>query len=239
MLNIAICEDEVLWQDHLLQLLKKLDNKNEYRCHVFSNGEEFLREFEHGAYDLIFMDIYMSGMSGVETVTAIRKVDEDVFIAFVTSSLDHTLEGYRLNVMKYLEKPIKERDVVETLSLADMKKRTRKLITLTIAGKEQTFPQNQILYLEQRNHTIHLCLSTDTSISFTGKLDDISSNFPFPPFYRCHKSYLVNLAQVASINRELQIFVMQNQASVYIRRGRMKEAETVLNDYIFSELRRR
>jgi len=68
-------------------------------------------------FDLIFMDIYLDGLSGVETVWRGRERDEFVPAAFTTSSLDFALDSYRLNVEKYLEKPVSQKAVDEILAL--------------------------------------------------------------------------------------------------------------------------
>lgn len=237
-LNIAICEDETLWQEELLDILKKNDVHNQWHYHTFSSGEDFLKNFTPGCYDLIFMDIYMGGINGVETITAIRKIDPEVFIAFISTSCDFAMEGYRLNVIKYLEKPLKEKDVLDAVDLASLKKDRQSQIELTIGGQKESFSEDTITYLEQQNKHIILNLTQGSSKTITGKLDDIAHLFPQPPFLRCHKSYLVNLAQVKKLDRTLQVFVLKNGKNVYIRRESLKKASKSFDAYIFNEIRR-
>lgn len=132
-LHIAICEDSTEEQKNLLAILEQSEIPTVTA--TFANGEDFLREYRQGKYDLLLMDIYMGGMTGVEVVTNIRKTDETLIVAFITSSADHTLVGYRLNAIKYIEKPVKEKDVWELLAFA------------------------RILYVEQREHTLYLHLT--------------------------------------------------------------------------------
>jgi CheY-like chemotaxis protein len=96
-LRIAVCEDDPDDAAFLDDLIEKSGILSE--CHAFAGGEELLASFGAGRYDLIFMDIYMEGMQGIETVEAIRQTDRNVVIAFITSSLDHALEGFRLNAL--------------------------------------------------------------------------------------------------------------------------------------------
>ncbi|MEG1269653.1 MAG: response regulator, partial [Oscillospiraceae bacterium] len=91
-------------------------------CTTFESGEAFLQDYRAEKYDLIFMDIYMARITEIETVTAIREIDGAVPIAFVTTSTDHTLKSYRLEALKYIEKPVKKKAVQELLSLAQLKK---------------------------------------------------------------------------------------------------------------------
>ena len=102
-LNIAICEDSPEDEKILLDILK--DASIPSIPTVFRSGEDLLRDYEPLTYDLLLSDIYMTGITGVETVSRIRQVDEEIPVAFVTSSPDHTLESHRLSVLKYIEKP--------------------------------------------------------------------------------------------------------------------------------------
>ena len=83
-LRVAICEDSEMEQKRLLKIIEM----GEYPAEptVFGSGEAFLQEYHTGQFDVIFMDIYMNGMSGVDTVRSIREIDANVIIAFTTSS---------------------------------------------------------------------------------------------------------------------------------------------------------
>ncbi|MEG1577977.1 MAG: response regulator, partial [Oscillospiraceae bacterium] len=83
-LQIAVCEDLLEEQQRLLTMIEK--SGIPASCTTFESGEAFLQDYRAGKYDLIFMDIYMAGITGIETVTAIREIDEAVPIAFVTTS---------------------------------------------------------------------------------------------------------------------------------------------------------
>lgn len=235
-LEIAICEDDPLEQKLLISILERSNISLHYE--VFSSGEDFLKSFRAGKYHLIFMDIYLSGISGVETVTEVRKVDLDVFIAFTTSSLDYALEGYRLNVGKYIEKPIQQKSVLDALHLALQKQENTKSILLRIDGRECPVPQNQILYIEQRDHMLTYYLCGQTTVEATGKLDDTEALLDTPPFFRCHKSYLVNLSHVKWLNKEYRVFEMKEGGNVHIRRESLKDAEAEFESYMFEATRR-
>lgn len=235
-LQIAICEDDEIEQKLLLSILKKSGIELHYQ--IFPSGESFLNVFREGLFDLIFMDIYMGGMSGVETVSAVREKDTDVFIAFTTSSQDYALEGYRLNVSRYIEKPVREKDVIEALQLAMMRKGTVKHITVRVDGKDQQIQQSHIVYAEQHAHKLLFHLTDGSSLEASGRLDFLMEDLEMPPFYRCHKSYLVNLSHVRNIDRELCVFGTVQGDNVHIRRDSIREAEQAFTDYMFAETRK-
>ena len=234
-LKCAICEDEDQEYQRFLELCESLPDN--YTLDHFTDGSEFLASYYQGKYDLIFMDIYMKKVNGVETVAKIREVDDLVPIAFATTSQDHFADGYRLRVNRYLEKPLKLSDVKEAFKMGEEALKLRPHISVKSEGKDVEVMESDIIYVEQSRHHLYLHVSGGTEIKTLGKLDDFEEQLPHPPFYRCHKSYLVNLAQVASLDKEDRMFIMKEGDNVYIRRASIFEAARVLKQFLFSGLR--
>ena len=90
-LRLAICDDLPEEREKLLCLLEQAPIPTVST--QFGNSEELLKVFRLGDFDLLLMDIYMDGMTGVEAVKKIREMDEQISIAFTTTSTDHTLES--------------------------------------------------------------------------------------------------------------------------------------------------
>ncbi len=218
-LQIAVCEDNLADTALLCGLIEK--SGIPLACARFESGEEFLSAFHAGMYDLIFMDIYMKGLQGIETAEAIREKDENVIIAFTTSSPDHTRESYRLNALKYIDKPVREKDVKEALELALMKRRNRPSITLASAGGEaMEIYLDTVIYFEHKNHVVELHTTGRViQTSQAARLDELEKRLPSPPFTRCHRSYLINLDYVREADREENCFFMKNGDRADIRRG--------------------
>ncbi|MEA5060439.1 Transcriptional regulatory protein YpdB [bioreactor metagenome] len=235
-LHIGVCEDEGAAAQHLLSCIE--ESGIPAHCVAFTSSEELLAEFRQGLYDILFIDIYLTGMTGVEAAAKIREVDEDTMMAFTTSSTDHTLESYRLGALKYLEKPVKAKDVRETLELALLKRKTRRYLSLLIGGGLKDIPVNTILYFEQRDHAV--MVHTTAGVYRTSqrvKLSDIEEKVPFASFLRCHRSYIVNLHYVMELNKELRVFSMKNGDKVYIRRQSLKAASDAFEAYLFQTAR--
>lgn len=230
-LQIAVCEDSVEEQERILYILRNSNFPVEIK--VFNCGESLLENYTEGKFDLIFMDIYMDGISGIEAVTKIREIDENVPIAFTTTSTDHTLESYRLNALKYIEKPVKERAVYELLELAKLRKKNAPHLTLKIRGKEVAIQFEKIVHIEQKSHNIFLLLTGGEVIKVNDRLENIESQFENLSFFRCHKSFLVNLSYVKNIDRDLMVFVMKEGKNVHIRRESMVIARKAFETYLF------
>lgn len=234
-LNIAICEDTLEEEKKLISILKasKIENNTE----VFHSGEELIENFQVDKFDLLLLDIYMTGITGVDAATKIRKIDEDIPIAFITTSKDFALESYRLNALKYIEKPFKKKDVEDILKLAIMKKVNVPSLVITKNKQIEKIPFSKISYLEQQNHHLNLVLKDGEVLTFYDKLADYLPQLEGQDFFLSHKSFAVNLTAVRFLNSELRCFVMDNGRSVPIRRETMSKAKKALEDYLFSKIR--
>ncbi len=231
-LKIGICEDDPAELKQLLKLLE--DDPVDCETECYESGEDFIRNFHSGKYDLIFMDIYMKEMSGVETVAFIREQDNNVPIAFLTTSTEHALDGYRFHVDRYLVKPYKNEDLREVLELAVNRLSERPSITVLTGGKRLPLVLSHICYIEQAGRVCEIHMICGDIMKTVMKLAELTEMLPCPPFLPCHKSFVVNLNQVQGIDRELNVFNMKNGEKAYIRRGSLKAAENAYQEYMFS-----
>lgn len=234
-LRIGICEDMADELAMLLQALK--DSSCECETESFSSGEDFLKSYYPGRYDLILMDIFMNGINGVETVARVRAVEQDVPIAFLTTSPEFTMEGYRQRVDRYILKPYRREDLEEVLALAQRSKNNKPAVTLTIRGKKQSIFHADISYAEQKAHSVFLHLTNGDALKVSMKLLDLAAMLPCPPFYHCHKSFLVNLFQVRYLDNDLKAFVMNDGNIAYIRRDSLRESRDMYSRFMFEQVR--
>ena len=233
-LRIAICDDDKLERTIMSDMLTKLAPNAELE--FFVNGESFLENFKANKYDLIILDIYMTGITGVETLERIRRVDANVNVAFSTTSKDFALEGYRLHAVRYLEKPVSEDALKELLTLVSLQKLATPHLNIKVNSEIIDVRFNQIRYLEQSGHTTFIHLK-DEVIKISGKLDDFEEKLDAPNFLRCHKSYLVNLDFVTDVEDEFRVFVMDNGDNVHVRRNDYASAKREFEKYLFTEAR--
>ena len=204
---------------------------------AFESGEAFLEKYRPALFDLILMDIYLDGISGIEAVRRIREKGEKAPVAFITASRDHALDAYRLNVEKYLEKPVSQKSVSEALQMALEKRASRPGITVFSAGKPLFMPADTLICIEQKAHYLYYCLTGKRTLQAKGRLDELQPQLAGLPFFRCHKSFLVNLAFVTGIDRELMTFHMQEGIQAYIRREGFKAAREAWENWLFSAAR--
>ncbi|WP_313530536.1 LytR/AlgR family response regulator transcription factor [Anaerotignum sp.] len=235
LLRIAICEDTKSERDRLLTLLHKSKIKN--KCTVFTSGEQLVAAFKPQIFDLLLIDIYMGGITGLEAIKKVRDTDEDIPVAFVTSSTEHTLESYRLSALKYIEKPFSQKDIEEILHLAQIKKNDVPSLLIQKNGRMDKIPFSQILYMEQRAHQLFIYRKDMEPVSIYEKLSSLFTQLPTPGFFCPHKSFAVNLAFVQFIDVDLKCFYMENGENVPIRRESIGKAKKAFEQYLFDKTR--
>ena len=170
-LRLAICDDLPEEREKLLALLEQAPIAT--NCTQFGSSEELLEAFRPGKFDLLLMDIYMDGMTGVEAVQKIREMDDAIPIAFTTTSTEHTLESYRLSVLKYLEKPVRQKDINDLLHLVKLQRDSAPRLAIRQNGAAQRLPLSELLCLEQKGHHVVLSRKDGSVLQLYGKLSDL------------------------------------------------------------------
>lgn len=232
-LRIALCEDLPEDRARLLDILANSRVLNDVT--VFHSGEEFLAGYKIGRYDLIFFDIYMGGMTGIETASELRKIDADISIVFTTTSLDYALESYRLEALKYLEKPVSAGQIAPILQMVYQKKQFVPKLTMRTKPFDTLVPLPDILFLEQAGTKFTAHLITGESITASGKLTAVIDELGEGAFYHCHKSFIVNFAYVKRINKELLMFEMIEGENVHIRRDGFWKTKRAYEAFLFGD----
>lgn len=216
--DIAVCEDDAadmaILTGLLEESLKGLTVKP--AIHTFASGEALLASFRPGVYDIIFLDMYLSGMDGMQTARALRQEDRDCHIVFISQSKAYALEGYRVSALHYLVKPVNQQDIEEVwLRCKKPVDPSGKCITLLIDRRPQDIPLSAIMYVEADNKRCRV--HTTSEVYFTRiPIDQLAFMLEGLPFCRCHRSYIVNFDHVKRIEAD---FFMTNGDTVYIRRN--------------------
>ena len=203
MVNIAICEDELIHRDEIRELLEsnlKLHNVS-YNIYEFKNGKELLRKYPNDL-DILILDIKMDDMDGIEVARNIREFDEEVEIIFMTSYPEYMQKGYEVRAYRYLLKPIKEEDIRNNIiSLIELLKVERsKYLCISTKDNIHRIAINSIVYIEtERPNLIINTISSSYKSKITMK--DIETYLNEYNFFRCHNSYLINLKFVEEIQK--------------------------------------
>lgn len=239
-MNIALVDDEALDRDEAVAYLKEHihaeypEEESSLRLDVFTSGEEFIDGFMLGSYDLIILDIYMKGLSGLDTARLIRKKDLEAGIVFLTSSDEHILEGYRVFATGYFIKPLSGhmQDFARTFAYVFAKlQERRKYILLQVKGEDIEIPYRDIIYMdmsEGRQLVFHL---SGQDISTYGSYAEFQEKLLADKrFLECHHRIIVNMDHVESMDDE--IFLLKEGRTIPISRRKKHEAKIAYMKYL-------
>lgn len=166
----------------------------------FVSGEKFLQEFSReDQFQLVFLDIEMPGINGMETAEQIRKIDREVMLVFVTNMVQFAVRGYSVSACDFIVKPV-ERELFQRKLEATLGRILRKKSSILIksAGSMQKVRIRDIRYVEVYGRKIYLHTG-NAKIEFYGTLKKMAEELEGNHFVKCNKCYLVNLAYVEAV----------------------------------------
>lgn len=207
MIKIAICDDEKYYREQMKCLITKYfmqyQTKN-YCVDIFSSGKEFCeKESNVIQYDIVFLDIGMVELNGLETAYKIREHRSDTYIIFVTGFFNYALEGYKVDAFRYIMKDTLEISIVECLNAIFKKLKIQMdKMEFKFIEKKRSVYIDEIVYIESRKHklTFYIMELGLVEYGMYSKLDDIEAQLKEYKFLRIHKSYLVNMKHIIKIN---------------------------------------
>lgn len=234
-MKIAICEDKVIQINLLNNKIKKWSNEKGVKVSIdnFKSAESFLFKWDdYERYDIIFLDIKLSQMSGVELSNIIREKNKNVKIVFVTGIFKYALHGYKVGALQYLMKPINTADLYFCLDKTQeeiIRKDKLGMIVLETAKKSVKLSYDDIHYCIMFSPYIDIHTHSE-KITVRKKISEIETMLPEESFVRCHRSYIVNIRYIKSI--EKGNLILESGIKIPISRGKFKELNEIFINYI-------
>ena len=214
-MKIAVVDDEKLWQTKMNKLLEDHTWKEEIDIDVFSSGEEF---YKKRGYDIVFMDIEMGKMDGFEAAHWYKENNPDSILIFLTSHVELSRRGYLFNAFRYIDKSNVEVELDEALSAVELLWQKNHVLEFHVVNMGTVHLKLQdILFIEteKRNVVIH---TKEQSFISNRKIDELEEELKEWGFFRSHKSYLVNLANIIKFDRFYVYFRNRKKAMVSTRK---------------------
>lgn len=199
--DIAVCDDEPADVQVLSQLVLKWASVNRYIISIetFKSAEEFLFKTENGEKNIVLLDIEMGEMNGVELAKSIRRRNHEIQIIFVTGYMDYIQDGYDVEALNYLLKPVKEEKLFAVLNRAAKHlKSCEKALLLFINNETVRVPLYEIRFLEVRKNYVTVHANEELEVKKT--LSDLEKNLD-ESFFRTGRSYIVNLHFIKKITK--------------------------------------
>lgn len=211
MFNIAICDDESCFRQTFQEFVSRYFTNNgiPYQIDMFGSGEEFLSlGIEMMKYTVVFLDINMNETDGLTVAKQIRSISKEVLIVFVTACFDYTLEGYKVDAVRYLIKESNHsnfQDTVNECMDSIIEKMNYAVVKKRFAFKEgiKEISLEQIIYIESNLHRLFFQVMEGELKVYTlyETLDEVERKLEGNHFIRIHQSYLVNLKYIKNISR--------------------------------------
>jgi Response regulator of the LytR/AlgR family len=200
--NFAICDDDSVQRDYLTQAVNKWSADNNFTINItcFPSAEAFLFQYsDEKSYDILLLDIEMGEISGVQLAHNVRKDNKEVQIIFVTGYMEYIADGYEVEALHYLLKPVTEDKLFAVLDRAVVKlKRNERAIILDLGYESVRVPLYEIRYAEvQRNY---VTVYADNNYTIKTTLNDIEKQLD-DNFYRAGRSYIVNLKYIRRVTK--------------------------------------
>jgi DNA-binding LytR/AlgR family response regulator len=234
-IKIAVCDDEYQQAEYIKMLVKKWaeDSNNKINIEMFNSAENYKAAWsENKNYDILLLDIQMSGQNGIELAKELRLSDDNTTIIFITAVADFISDGYDVSALHYLIKPIKEDKFYEVLDKAYKSlTESKKFLIINSDGKDYRLLFDDIIYIESiRNHVIIKTLETQYEVRQNiSRIEEELDN----SFFRCQRSYIVMLKHIKYISKNEVL--LNNGETISLSRNIYKDLYKAFINYFKGE----
>lgn len=219
MLQVAVCDDEIIECCNMAKRIKKIMEEMKIPCIIrqFRSGGELLQALE--SFDIVFLDIMMQEPDGMTTAQILRERAFDKILVFVSSSREYVFEAYDVEAFQYLLKPVGDRKLKSVLQKAVRKTESRSqgFIIVSRERQKKKLFLDDIYYFEIRGRIVDVH-GPEGIFTYYEQIGELENKLRDKNFFRCHKSYLINLKYVDGYNR--QEAVMENGEKIVIAKRR-------------------
>lgn len=236
MIEIAVCDDDKFTVDYIVNTLTHISKKNNLyiNIHTFTSGMEFISNYNPSkSYDIIFLDILLDSLNGIDIAKHIRENNDITKIIFISSSSEYILDGYDVEASNYLIKPLdyEKLNKVFIKAIKSLYNTNSKLLKINHGSKTITLPLSKVLYFEVYNRKVIAILDNST-IEFYSRLSDIEVLISKYNFVRCHRSYLVNVCKISQLSSSE--ITLNNFAKIPIGKKYINNVENAFFKFIDS-----
>ena len=233
-MKIAICDDLNYDKHFLFRSLNSYCETNNIKVVIteYASGESLLEKFTYNMFDILFLDIYMNGLNGIDTAKKIREIDKDCLLVFVTSSREHALDGFDVNALHYLVKPVSAEKIAEVFirckNILDIAEPYIAVISDRLVVK---IPVKSIQYIEVYDKACFIYKDSEVIKTYLS-LEEISKQLVGKFFLRCHRSYIVNMRFIVNVDES--DFILQSGKHISIRQSEKQSIKQTYMNFLFS-----
>lgn len=204
-MNIAVVDDDPRDRRLLEQYIEKYSLEHKEKCEVFlyANGLDFLEDMEKN-FHIVFLDIEMPHMDGLQTARKMRETDENTVLIFITNLAQYAIHGYEVNAIEFMVKPVGYYNFSDKMSkaLKFVKRNTEKVILFKKEDVITKMPVSEILYLEKDKN--YIVFHTERGeFKERGSMAEMGEKLAGLGFSKCISGCMVNLRYVTKMEKDL------------------------------------
>ena len=227
--RIAICDDEERYRIELKTILNKLLINADLNIDTFDDGNILADAFAASPYDLVFLDIEMPALDGITLAKKIRARSENVFIVFLTSHIEYALEGYEVNALRYLTKPVDIEKLKEVIRYVQEKQGSSRQIIIKEDGEEILIDINDVIYMESMNQKVRIVTAKGEHV-IRYNIGDFEEQLKNDGFFRIHRGYLISLSKVKKLSGN--DVILDGGETLPVSRSNVKPLKEALYTYV-------
>lgn len=238
MYNIGICDDDKILCSEIEQWIldRSMHDCEDFEIEVFLSGEDLLKHLGLGkSLDLLFLDIELGKINGVEAGRYIRKnlSNEAMHIVYISAKQGYAMELFDNRPLNFLVKPLNKEKIFECIDMAmKLSNISNSCFEFQFKGKHRKILFKDIIHFYSENRKIKITLQ-DNDFEFYGKIADLINQVPESCFIQIHKSYLVNSDHI--VDYEYSSIIMTNGENLSISQPNRK----AVREYLFEKRKKK
>lgn len=238
--NIVICDDEVIQVDIVEKLILETVQQINKEVNIikFFAGEDLVNFYEsNNEIHIIFLDMEMNGINGIECAKRIRKKHKKVVIIFITGYKQYVFDVFEVNTFRYLLKPIKKdqfkKALMEAIKSVEHtkkinKKKQKEFLVINKNKERIIIAYNSIIYFEKYKNKV-LLICDNKKIEFYGTFNELNVSLDTNNFIRIHQGYIVNINKIEVVTSK-EVFMKNGQKLPVSRRNAKEVKESFLSN---------
>ena len=231
-MRFAVCDDEEKFRVQARDMIDKLAGSLDVIVDVYEDGRALLDAFDKNPYDVLFLDIEMPAMDGITLARKLRERSDNIYIVFLTGHVEYALEGYEVNALRYLTKPVQEDKLREVIRFVMDKNTSKRQVMIKEDGEELLLNVADIIYFEAQNQYV-MIYTTEGEHLIRYNIGDFEEQLKNDGFFRCHRGYLISLAKVKKlVKTDVLMESPDGDVSVPVSRSNVKPLKEALYSYV-------
>ncbi len=232
-MRIAVCDDDLREMEQFEEALKNWDPTRSVE--KYFNGNSLLEAAkEKPQFDIVFLDIYLPGESGIDIAEKIRGISPETGIVFVTVSREHAVDAFSLYAVHYLVKPVTTEDIIESFRrLTNLRDKKRERITLKSGTERYTVFLDQIYLFESDNHSVNISLNDGRRLKVRMSFSELEKKMN-KNFLKINRGIVVNMDYITQMG--IDTCVLQNGIRLPITIRQSTSIRAVYDNYVFDKL---